>query len=71
MLYRFVGGEGAAKSIEDFQDAAQVAGWAKDAVEWAVGTGVMKGNADNTLNPAGNATRAEMAQFFMNFIQNV
>lgn len=71
MLYRFAGQQGETKSIEGFSDAAQVAGWAKAAMEWAYGMGVMNGNADNTLNPTGNATRAEMAQFFMNFIQNV
>ena len=71
MLYRFAGQQGESKSIATFSDAANVAGWAKAAMEWAYGMGVMNGNADGTLNPTGNATRAEMAQFFMNFIQNV
>ena len=75
MLYRFAQfqgkAEGEAKSIEGFSDAAQVSTWAKAALEWAYGMGVMNGNADGTMNPKGNTTRAEMAQFFMNFIQNV
>lgn len=75
MLYRFAQfqgkAEGEIKSIESFSDAAQVSGWAKAAVEWAYGMGVMNGNADGTLDPTGNTTRAEMAQFFTNFIQNI
>lgn len=75
MLYRFAKfqgkAEGEAKSIADFSDADQVSSWAKVALEWAYGMGVMNGNADGTMNPKGNTTRAEMAQFFMNFIQNI
>ena len=71
MLYRFAGQDGETKSIDTFSDAANVSSWAKAAMEWAYATGVMNGNADGTLNPTGNATRAEMAQFFLNFIQNI
>ena len=71
MLYRFVGGKGESKSIEGFSDAANASDWAKAALEWAYGEGVMNGNADGTMNPAGETTRAQMAQFFMNFIQNI
>ncbi len=70
MLYRFVEGKGDSKSIEGFSDADLVSSWAKDAMEWAYGMGIMQGDG-NGLNPTGNATRAEMAQFFMNFIQNI
>ena len=71
MLYRFVGETGESKSIADFSDAANASDWAKAALEWAYGEGVMNGNADGTMNPTGNTTRAQMAQFFMNFIQNI
>ena len=71
MLYRFVGEKGDAKSVSSFSDAGKISSWAKAAMEWAYAEGVMNGNADGTLNPTGNTTRAEMAQFFMNFIQNV
>ena len=71
MLYRFVGETGESKSIADFSDAANASDWAKAALEWAYGEGVMNGNADGTMNPAGETTRAQMAQFFMNFIQNI
>ncbi len=70
MLYRFVGAQGENKSIAGFQDAAQVSDWAQAAMEWAYGMGVMNGNADGTMNPKGDTTRSQLAQFFMNFIQN-
>ena len=71
MLYRFVGEKGETKSVSSFSDAGKISSWAKAAMEWAYAEGVMNGNADGTLNPTGNTTRAEMAQFFMNFIQNI
>ena len=71
MLYRFAGGHGVSKSIEAFKDVSQVSSWAFEAVEWAYGMGVMNGNADGTLDPKGNTARNQLAQFFMNFIQNI
>ena len=68
MLYRYAQMKGTAKSIAGFSDASDVSSWAKAAMEWAYGEGVMNGNADGTLNAKGATTRAEMAKFFMNFI---
>ena len=70
MLYRFSDGRGVSKSIAGFQDADQVSSWAQTAMEWAYGMGVMNGNADGTIHPKGDTTRSQLAQFFMNFIQN-
>lgn len=70
MLYRFSDGRGVSKSIAGFQDANQVSSWAQTAMEWAYGMGVMHGNADGTIHPKGDTTRSQLAQFFMNFIQN-
>ena len=42
-------------------DASSVSSWAKDALTWAVETGLITGMSDNTLNPKGNATRAQVA----------
>ena len=49
-----------------FTDAADIHSWASDAVEWAVGVGVLKGNS-NLLRPRDTATRAEIAQVLQNF----
>jgi hypothetical protein len=36
-----------------------------------IGAGLLNGNDDGTLNPGGNATRAEVATILMRFIENV
>ena len=60
MLYRFhQGAEGG--SLEGFADAGQVASWAEEAVEWAVGQDILGGMEGDMLAPQGNATRAQLA----------
>lgn len=65
MLYRYAKYAGmdvsAMGSLEKYEDAASVSSWAQDAVRWATATGVMNGRADGSLDPSGNATRAEVA----------
>jgi len=52
-------GEGAVLSA--FSDTAAIADYARDSVAAMVQSGLVKGNADGTLNPQGNTTRAEAA----------
>ena len=69
MLYRCAG---ASPVVEDhlsaFSDADQVSGWAKDAMNWAVSTGLLKGR-DGSLAPAGAAPRLELAAFLARFAE--
>ena len=51
-------------------DANRVSGYAKDAVQWAVGEGIINGS-DGKLLPKGNATRAQVAAILMRFIENI
>lgn len=70
MLYRCAkpsGGEGGGLSA--FSDGSDVAGWAREAVSWAVGAGILRGGADGKLNPGGGVTRAETAQMLMRFME--
>ena len=65
MLFRYVNylgldTEGRAP-LDGFSDGEKTASWAADAMEWAVSAGLFQGNADGSLNPKGNATRAEVA----------
>ncbi len=60
-------------SIETYPDVAQVNSWAKDAMSWAVYTGMISGKPGengegNILAPGGNATRAECAAMLRKFI---
>lgn len=57
----------------DFVDSAAVSSYAKDAMSWAVGIGLIQGDQDHAINPKANATRAEVATMMMRlhqFLQN-
>jgi len=54
-----------------FSDASRVAPWAKEAMNWVLAKKVIGGNADGTLNPGGTATRAQVANIIMHFVNNV
>ena len=49
-----------------FSDSEQINAYAWEAVNWAVASGVINGNADGTLEPCGNATRAQSAAIITN-----
>jgi len=51
-----------------YEDAGNIADWASDAMLWAVSNGIISGTTDSTLNPAGNATRAQAATMLLRFI---
>lgn len=52
-----------------YVDNDKLSSWAKDAMEWAVGEGVIAGKTGNMLDPAGYATRAEVAALFYRCIE--
>lgn len=54
-----------------FSDREKVSIWAADAVNWAVNAGLLSGKGNNILDPIAGASRAEVAQIFMNFCQNI
>ena len=63
---------GNAAPISAFPDAGSVANWAYAAMSWAVGNGLIVGNAHNGLDyldPNGSATRAQTATIIMRYCQ--
>ena len=66
MLWRMLGKPAVTGDLSRFSDADQISPWAKDAMSWAVGIGVLNGDDTGALNPGGQATRAEVAQIMMN-----
>lgn len=50
-----------------FPDAGQVAGYAKEAMDWSVTNGIVGGTAQGTLNPSGTANRAQFATILKRF----
>ena len=55
--------------LSGYADSAAVSVWAKDAMSWAVGSGLISGRSATTLAPAGFATRAECAVIFTQMFQ--
>ncbi len=54
-----------------FADADEISEYAVSAMNWAVGTGLMKGKSTTTINPKDNATRAEIAAILQRFVENI
>lgn len=57
-------------SLGGFSDAERVSVYAKDALQWAVGEGIINGS-DGKLLPQGSATRAQVATILMRYIENI
>ena len=58
-------------NLTNFKDYKKVENYAVTSMKWAVGNGVITGNSDGTLNPKGNATRAEAAAMIQKYCNNV
>ena len=56
-----------AASLAGFADGGKVSGYARQAMAWAVYSGLMVGMEDNTLRPQGTATRAQVATMLMRY----
>ena len=54
---------------DTFKDADKITDYAKTAMQWAVGSGLVKGKSSNLLDPQGTATRAEIAAMLHRFIE--
>lgn len=50
-------------------DKASVSSWALEAMKWATGAALMRGDANGTLRPRYSATRAKIATIFKRFIE--
>lgn len=65
MLWRYAGDLGmdvtAGGDLTAYTDSGSISGYAEEAMQWAVGTGLLTGKGRGVLDPGGNATRAEVA----------
>lgn len=72
MLYRYAQSmklaTGTGASLAAFGDEAAISDWARQAMSWAVGAGIMSGTPEKMLNPGGTATRAEAAVMVSQFV---
>ena len=58
-------------TLTGYEDVGNVSDYAKDAMSWAVNTGLVKGMDDSHLAPKNNATRAEVATILMRFCESI
>ncbi|MBU5626655.1 phosphodiester glycosidase family protein [Oscillibacter sp. MSJ-2] len=71
MLYRYAAamGEDVSKTgaLSVFTDSAAIPQWSSGALSWAVGSGILNGKSDGSLDPCGTATRAQVATMLQRF----
>ena len=56
-------------NILSYNDYDSISEYAVISMQWAVGSGMIKGRTESTLNPLDNATRAEVAAILHRFIE--
>lgn len=75
ILYRYAQYKGydvtASNDLGSYTDASQISAYATAAMQWANAEGLITGNTTTTINPIGNATRAEVATILMRFCENI
>lgn len=63
----------ASADLSQYPDADAVSSWAQDAMQWAVGSGLIDGvkkqDGTVTLSPRDSSTRAQIAQMLYNFFR--
>ena len=71
MLYRYAGSPAVTGTLDNFGDASAVSSYAQDAMKWATANGIITGNGSaTTLDPKGNASRAQVAVMLMRYLEN-
>lgn len=75
ILYRYAQYKGydvtASNDLSSYTDASRISAYATAAMQWANAEGLITGNTSTTINPTGNATRAEVATILMRFCETV
>nr|WP_297200664.1 chitobiase/beta-hexosaminidase C-terminal domain-containing protein [uncultured Flavonifractor sp.] len=69
MLYRYAGQPASAGTLSGYTDGDKVSDWAVQAMGWAVNEGLISGGGNHTLDPQGQATRAQVAAILQRFIE--
>ncbi|MBR6514229.1 MAG: S-layer homology domain-containing protein [Clostridia bacterium] len=72
ILYRYAAYKGkdttAEADLSGFADLGKLGSYAVDAMKWANGKGIITGMNETTLDPRGNATRAQLASILQRFL---
>ena len=68
ILYRYMGSPAATGSLSGYSDRSKISSWATTAMQWAIGKGYITGTSSTTLDPLGQATRAQAAVMLHRFL---
>ena len=68
ILYRYMGSPAATGSLSGYTDRSKISSWATTAMQWAIGKGYITGTSSTTLDPLGQATRAQAAVMLHRFL---
>ena len=75
ILYRYAESKGydvsASADLAGYPDGEEIQAYAREAMAWAVAENIIRGMEDDTLKPAGNASRAQIATILMRFCEGV
>lgn len=75
ILYRYAVWKKGSTEIQPgqsgFPDEAQTSAYARQAVRWALASGLINGYSNGTFRPEGQATRAEIAALLMRFCEEI
>ena len=74
ILYRYNNYRGLSNgnlsNLSQFTDRGYVQSYAKEAMQWAVGNGIISGTTNTTLSPTGTAIRYQAAAMLTRYCQN-
>jgi len=60
---------GSSADLSGYADSSQISSYAVESMKWAVANGIISGKTSTTLDPLGQATRAECAAIIMRFLE--
>ncbi len=74
ILYRYAtlkGYSNVASDLSQFRDKNKISAQNLEAVQWAVGNGIIGGKSNHLLDPSGRATRAEFAAMLHRLVKKI
>ena len=67
ILHRLAGRPEAAEDLGAFTDAGEISGYAREAMEWAVAAGILRGRGGGVLAPRDHVTRTELVAMLLRY----
>lgn len=71
MLYRYAGASAVSADWSGFTDQVSISAYAVDAMNWAIEKNLIYGTTSTTLEPQGQATRAQVAAILQRFMETL